>query len=471
MELLAILVSFALLMILVYRGYSLILFAPLCAMLAAAASPFPILPTFSEIYMSKAAEFVKIFFPIMMLGAVFAKIMEEGGMASGIAAAISRTLGKERAVLAVMLGCGVLVYGGISVFVAVFVMYPFGAVLFREANIPKRLLAATLWMGIFTYAMIALPGTPQIQNIIPTSFFGTTTWAAPVTGVLSAIVYFGLGLGWITYRFRKSGNEGYGNHTLNEPKPMDSAKLPHWLPSILPLVAVVLVNLYMSNPFKWSWAYSWNSNLLEPLKPLKLALMSPAVANVQAVWSLDVALIVGIVLGLIIGRKHIFERGVRIASVLSSGVTSSLTAVLNTASGFAFGSLVAILPGFAIIKNALLHLHFGSGPLVSEVITTNLMIAFTGSASSGITISLGMLGADWLKWAHSVGMSPQILHRMIDLASAGLDTVPHNGALVTLLAVCGLTHKEAYYDVFVLMMMKVLVPFLFIFLYMITGVS
>lgn len=470
MELLVILVSFALLTTLVYRGHSLILFAPFCAMLAAAASPFPVMPIFSEFYMDKAAEFVKIFFPILMLGAVFAKVMDEGGMASGIAAAISRKLGKERAILAVLLGCGVLVYGGISVFVAVFVMYPFGALLFREANIPKRLLPATLWMGIFTYAMIALPGTPQVQNIIPTSFFGTTTWAAPITGVLSALVYFGLAMVWLNYRARKLRNEGYGNHTLNEPKPVDSSKLPHWLPSILPLAAVILVNLYMSNPFKWSWAYSWDLHLLEPLNAIKVPLMSPAVANVQAIWSLDIALVVGIVLGLIIGRKQIFERGIPISQVLISGVTSSMSAVLNTASGFAYGSLIAVLPGFAVIKNALLHLHIGSGPLMSEVITTNLMIAFTGSASSGITISLGMLGADWLKLANSVGMSPEILHRILDLASAGIDTVPHNGAMVTLLAVCGLTHNESYKDIFILMIMKMFVPIVFIALYSLTGI-
>jgi H+/gluconate symporter-like permease len=315
-----------------------------------------------------------------------------------------------------------------------------------------------------------LPGTPQVQNIIPTSFFGTTTWAAPVTGTLAAIVYFGLGLAWISYRARRSGNEGYGNHTLNEPKPIEYSKLPHWFPSVLPLLSVIIVNLYMSNPFKWSWAFSWNAQLMDSLKPLKIPLMSPAVENVQAIWSLDIALVVGIILGLIIGYKKIIARDVRISAVLSSGVNSSLMAVLNTASGFAYGSLVAALPGFIIIKDALLHLHIGSGPLLSEVITTNLMIAFTGSASSGITIALGMLGADWMKWAASVGMSPEILHRIITLASAGIDCVPHNGALVTLLAVCGLTHKEAYKDVFILMVVKTLVPFLFIGMYLLNGI-
>ncbi|MEG6586094.1 GntP family permease [Dendrosporobacter sp. 1207_IL3150] len=469
MDFAAILVSLALLMIFAYKGYSIILFAPLFAMTASIGSGYEIMPVFSEIYMTKIAEYVKIYFPVFLLGAVFAKIMEEGGMASSVAAAIVRSLGKERAVLSVLLGCGVLTYGGLSVFVVAFVMYPFAAILFREADIPKRLIPATLWMGIFTYAMVALPGTPQIQNIIPTTFFGTSTWAGPMLGLIGGVLYFCFGWAWITYRHRRLAlkGEGYGTHSLNEPKPVKD-ELPHWSVSAIPLAAVILVNIYMSNPFHWNWAYHWDSKSLAALRPLNLTLLSSSVDRIQAIWSLNIALGIGIVCAALIGRKRIAKNGGLIFPV-NIGAVSSVSAILNTASGYAFGAVIASLAGFQTVKNALFELRIGNSPLLSEVVTTNIMVAFAGSSSGGITIALGMLGKEWLNWANAVGIQPEVVHRIACLASGGLDTVPHGGALVTLIAVCGLTHKESYYDVFILTLMKVTVGFLGVLIYTTTG--
>lgn len=471
MDLFFIAVSLILLMYFAYRGYSIILIAPLFAMLASLAE-FSSMPVYSEIFMTKAAEYFKTYFPIFLLGAVFAKIMEAGELASSIAAFISRSLGKERAILAVLLGCGVLTYGGLSVFVVVFVMYPFTALLFREANIPKRLIPATLWMGIFTYAMVAIPGSPQIQNIIPTTFFGTSTWASPIIGILSALIYFALAWSWVTYRHRHLSykGEGYGNHLKNEPEIMGNKPVPNWALSLLPLMAVILVNLYMSNPFDWSFAYHWEPQMLEPFKSLQLSLLSSSVQKIYAIWSLDIALFVGIVLAVIVGWKPIAPKG-GMVHTFNEGALSSLSAILNTASGYAFGSVISKLGGFLVVRQALLNLNIGTGPLLSITITTNMMAALTGSASGGMTIALGMLGNDWLSWAQSIGMSPDVLHRIICLASAGLDTVPHSGALVTVISVCGVTHKESYYDVFMLMIMKTLVAFIFIAFYSLFGIA
>lgn len=184
--------SLILLMFFAYRGYSIIFIAPIFAVVAAIGSGHASMPVYSEIYMTKAAEYIKTYYPVFLLGAVFAKIMEQGGLAAAVADKIVSALGRDKAILAVLLGCGVLTYGGLSVFVVAFVMYPFAAILFKQADIPKRLLPGLLWMGIFTYSMVAIPGTPQIQNIIPTSFFGTSTWSAPVLGLIGAVLYFGL---------------------------------------------------------------------------------------------------------------------------------------------------------------------------------------------------------------------------------------------------------------------------------------
>jgi len=471
MELSMIIVSLVSLMYFAYRGYSIILIAPVFAIVAAIGSGHASMPIYSELYMTKAAEYVKTYYPVFLLGAVFAKIMEEGGLASAVAGKIVSTLGKGKAILAVLLGCGALTYGGLSVFVVAFVMYPFSAILFKEANIPKRLLPATLWMGIFTYSMIAIPGTPQIQNIIPTAFFGTTTWAGIGQGILGALLYFGISWGWIDYRHKslvKKG-EGYGKYSSNEAEISQEA-LPNWALSALPLIMVVTINLIVSNPFNWSWAYQWDQNSLKSLLPLSLSLMATGVNKVQAIWSINVALAISIISAAYIGRKRLKLIG-GVIRPMNSGAVSSTSAILNVASGYAFGCVIAALPAFQVVKELLLNLSMGNGPLLSVIITTNMMTAVTGSASGGLTIALGMLGNEWLAWAQQIGMSPEVLHRMICLASEGLDTVPHSGALVTLLAVCGLTHKEAYFDVFVLTLLKTSIAFICFAVYALFGLS
>jgi H+/gluconate symporter-like permease len=470
MELAAIVLSLFLLMYFAFRGYSIILFGPIFALVAAAASPFHLMPVYSELFMTKAAEFFKMYFSIILLGAVFAKVMEDAGMAKSIAGAIVGKLGKDQAILATILGCAALTYGGLSVFVVVFVIYPFSAALFRQADIPKRLIPATIWLGVFTFSMIAFPGSPQIQNIIPTTFFGTTTWAAPVTGILSGLVIFGLGYGWLGYRHRTAAarGEGYGNHVLHEPQLKEEHGLPHWSVSLIPLVAVVTVNLYFSNPFQWSWAYSWDANSLIPFQALKLSLLSPGIEKVRALWALNIALVIGIILALWIGHRGL-RRHSSIKTVLNAGTASSLMAVLNTASGYGYGSVVANLPGFEVVKAALMQIKIGTGPLISEAITANILVGVTGSASGGMTIALGMLGQEYMAWAQAVNMPPDILHRIICLAAGGLDSLPHNGGLITVMVVCGLTHRQSYGDIFAITVMKTIVAFLFIAFYDLTG--
>lgn len=468
-DLIMIVISLLLLMFFAYRGYSIILIAPAFAVVAAIGSGHASMPVYSELFMTKAAEYIKTYYPVFLLGAIFAKIMEQGGLAAAVAAKIVAALGKERAVLAVLLGCGALTYGGLSVFVVAFVMYPFAAILFKEADIPKRLLPAILWMGIFTYSMVALPGTPQIQNIIPTAFFGTSTWAGVDLGLLGAALFFLIAWGWLSYRRKKlaANGEGYGKHILNEPESSHEA-LPHWALSAVPLAMVVVINLLVSNPFGWSWAYHWDAGSLESFVPMKLALLAAGVGKVQAIWSINVALIVSSAAAAYIGRGRLALKG-GVVQPINVGAVSSTSAILNVASGYAYGSVIAALPAFEVVKTALLGLSFGDGPLVSAIITTNGMVAITGSSSGGLTIALGMLGEQWLAWAGQVGMPSEVLHRVVCIASEGLDTVPHAGALVTLLAVCGLTHRESYYDVFMLTLMKTAVAFLCLLVYLATG--
>jgi len=198
MSFLIVLGALAFLMLVAYRGYSVILFAPVAALGAVLLTdPALVAPMFSSVFMEKTVGFLKNYFPVFMLGAVFGKVIELSGFSKAIVAAVIGLLGRGRAILSIVVVCAILTYGGVSLFVVVFAVYPFAAEMFRQSGIPKRLIPATIALGAFTFTMDSLPGSPQIQNIIPTTFFKTTTWAAPWLGLIGAAFILCLGLIYI----------------------------------------------------------------------------------------------------------------------------------------------------------------------------------------------------------------------------------------------------------------------------------
>ena len=464
MEALGILLSLFLLMFFAYRGFSVILFAPVFALLAAVSQGLSPMPAYSELFMAKAVTYIKTYFPVFMLGAVFGKVMEDTGLAKAISHAIIAGLGKERAILSVVLSCAVLTYGGVSLFVVVFAVYPFASALYKEADIPKRLVPGTIALGSFTFTMDCIPGTPQIQNIIPTNFYGTTLYAAPIMGIIGGILIFALGMMWLTMRVNKAkaAGEGYGTGHTNEPPSVDESNLPNWALAALPLLTVLVVNFI----FTKFWA--WDPNLLQPFVAMKLPLMAPAVKNVIGIWALIIGLVCGIALAVALGYSRLPKGG--LAKALNAGTIGSLLAIMNTASEVGYGNVIASLPGFKSIANALLGIKIGGTPLVSEAVTVTTLAGITGSASGGMSIALDLMAKDWLAWANQIGMSPEILHRVASMASGGLDTLPHNGAVITLLAVCGLTHSQSYPDIFAVTVIKTAAVFLVIILHNVTGI-
>src|SRR5512145_3418519 len=196
-------------MFVAYRGYSVILFAPIAALGAVLfVDPNLVAPMFTGLFMDKMVGFVKNFFPVFMLGAVFGKVIELSGFSKAIVASVINLIGRERAMLAIVVVCGLLTYGGVSLFVVVFAVYPFAAEMFRQGGIPKRLIPGTIALGAFTFTMDALPGSPQIQNIIPTTFFKTTSWAAPWLGVIGTLFVFSVGMLYLSRQLKKAQRNG-----------------------------------------------------------------------------------------------------------------------------------------------------------------------------------------------------------------------------------------------------------------------
>ena len=199
---------------------------------------------FSGIFMHKMVGFIELYFPVFLLGAVFGKVIELSGFSKSIVSAVIKVVGRERATLAIVLVCALLTYGGVSLFVVVFAVYPFAAEMFRQSDIPKRLIPGTIALGAFTFTMDALPGTPQIQNIIPSTFFKTNGWAAPWLGVVGSIFILILGLAYLGWRRRRAAaaGEGYGTNLVNEPEPFTEEKLPNPWIALAPLVIVGVMN-------------------------------------------------------------------------------------------------------------------------------------------------------------------------------------------------------------------------------------
>src|SRR5919199_1373535 len=233
------------LMLVAYRGFSVILFAPVAALLAVLLTdPAAVPPVFTGLFMDKMVGFVKLYFPVFLLGAVFGKAIELSGFSKSIVAAVIRLVGRQRAMLSIALVGALLTYGGVSLFVVVFAVYPFAAEMFRQSDIPKRLIPGTIALGAFTFTMDSLPGTPQIQNIIPTTFFRTDTWAAPVLGTIGSVFILVGGLAYLEWRRRQAAaaGEGYGEGHANEPEPIADEVLPHPGIALLPLVVVGVLN-------------------------------------------------------------------------------------------------------------------------------------------------------------------------------------------------------------------------------------
>lgn len=464
MDILIILLALSFLMFVAYRGFSVILFAPLAAILAVLLTdPRLVPPFFSGIFMERMVAFVKLYFPVFLLGAVFGKLIEVSGFARSIIRAIAGTVGAKRAILAIVIVCAILTYGGVSLFVVAFAVYPFGAEMFRQAGIPKRLLPATIALGAFTFTMDALPGSPQIQNIIPTTFFATDTWAAPHLGLSGAVFVFLLGMTYLQWRSRQAhrAGEGYGEGHINEPAAHADEKLPHALVAILPLILVGVMNklFTVAIPIAYGKSFDFSAAGVSQIPPLEID-------KLAAIWAVEGALLLAIVAVVATSYRKVRQS---FGAWTSAAVGGAMVAALNTGSEYGFGAVIAALPGFRTVSDFLASaIH---DPLLNVAVTTNALAGITGSASGGMSIALAAMGQTYLDKALAAGISPEILHRVAAMASGGMDTLPHNGAVITLLMVTGLTHRHSYREIFVMTLIKTSAVFFIIGIYYLFGVT
>ncbi|MDO5492263.1 MAG: GntP family permease [Nesterenkonia sp.] len=459
-----IVVSLLLLITLAYRGVPVIIAAPIASAVCLIFSGAPILASYTEVFMPAMADFVRNFFPVFLVGAIFGILMTVTGYAESIARTITSWIGSRSAIAATVITSALMTYGGISLFVVAFVMYPLARELFRVADIPRRLVPGTIALGIFTFTMTALPGSPQVQNVIPGQFFGTGSYAGPVLGIVGGAMIFVLGMLWLEYRRRSliargehfdssesrqilggSADDGGGQ------APVTLAP-PNRLVPFLPLLTVAVVNfactLFIFPAMDWGYLEEEQFGGI-------------TIDDRAALWAVLLAILAAILLIVLMNFRHFGD--LRIG--FYDGAKRSMFPIFSTASEVGYGAVVASVAAFAIIRDSVFNM--GANALVTSVVTTSITAGLTGSSSGGMTIALNALGGDLRAMAENEGMSMEIMHRLTAMAAGGIDTLPHSGAVVTLLIVCGLTHRQAYKDIG---MVTLVVP-VFVVALLVIGVS
>ncbi|MFL0801981.1 MAG: GntP family permease [Agarilytica sp.] len=404
-----------LLMYLTLRGMNLFLAAPLCALVVGLSGDISIFSvatndSFVQGYMAGFSSFIRSWFFMFLLGSLFGKLMEHTGAADSIANWIIGKVGKKHAAFAVIASCAVLTYGGVSVFIVAFSVYPMALSLFRDANIPHRFAPAVLAFGSVTFTMTSA-GSPEIQNWIPIKYLGTTPFAAWEVSAIVAVVMAVSGFMWLQHMIKKAQANGEKFELTPQQAKQHKhltdeciAALPHPILGIIPLFVVLGCSFFLHDTLQQD--------------------------------ALIVALLGGCIALALIGFRYVED----LNGMISDGTTGALLAIGNTAAVVGFGSVAKLSPAFGVIVSTMTGLE--GNELISAAIAITAVAGLTGSASGGQTIALPELAPHYLE----NGVDPEHLHRITAIASGALDTMPHNGYIVTTIRViCSETHKSAYW--------------------------
>ena len=394
-----------LLIVLTIRGMNLFIAAPLCALIVALTNHIPMFvgdTNFVETYMSGFTGFIASWFFMFLLGALFGKFMEDTGAADSVARWIIDKLGFKQAVLAVVLACAILTYGGVSLFVVAFSVYPMALSLFKDANLPRRFIPATMAFGSVTFTMTSA-GSPEIQNWIPIKYLGTSPFAAWEVSLVVAVFMACFGYWWLKRMIGKAVANGEHFEARETDPEIPERDYPHPITGLLPLLVVLVLSF----------------------------LLHDALGHM----ALIVALTGGVLSLMAINFSHFHD----LPKAVNLGTTGALVAIGNTAAVVGFGAIAKNTEAFQ--QTVEIMTHIPGNELIGAAIAVSVIAGLTGSASGGQAIVLPLVGPHYL----DRGVEPEELHRIVAISSGALDSLPHNGYVVTTIrAICHETHKAAY---------------------------
>ena len=399
----------ALLIVLTLRGMNLFIAAPACALIVALTSNLAIFPSagadnFIQGYMNGFANFVSAWFFMFLLGSLFGKFMEDTGAADSVARFIVDKLGMKHAVLAIVIACAVLTYGGVSVFIVAFSVYPMALSLFKDANLPRRFIPATLAFGSVTFTMTSA-GSPEIQNWIPIKYLGTSPYAAWEVSLVVAIFMACFGYWWLKKMIGKAVANGEQFEARDDDPEIPERDYPHPVTGLIPLLVVLALSFILHDSLQ------------------------------QA--ALIVALLGGVLTIVVINFKHFHN----LAKATTEGTNGALIAIGNTAAVVGFGAIAKSSEAFTVAVDLMTQIP--GNELIGAAVAVSVIAGLTGSASGGQAIALPLVAPHYL----DAGVNPEQLHRVVSISSGALDTLPHNGYVVTTIrAICKETHQAAYWS-------------------------
>jgi len=434
MEYIGLLGSVGLLIWLALRGVDIVFAALFCSLIVILTNDLPLAQGLTEFFSFGplgAFTFAGKFFLLFAAGAMFGRVMGDSHAAASIAMALVRKLGAHRALWITALACALLTYGGVVVFVVIFAMYPLGLKLLEEADIPKRLFCAALALGAGTFTLTALPGTPSIHNVISSVALGTDLFAGFWIGLVGGLLMFALGIFYLEHQRRLSSQrgEGFVPGPRDNLVSIDNADYPNWLLSCVPLALVLLIIILPRVCTLVLGAQVLEGDSLFAAG-LRFATSQPVV------WP-SIALFCGtlfVALAFTSVRRNALK-------IIGSGTQDSIMPLINTAAVIGFGGVVTQTTVF--MQSTQLLLESSLPPLLSMFFSVSLVSAITGSASGGLQIFMQTMAPAYLE----MGIEAETLHRVATMASGGFDSLPHCGAVVAMLTITQLTHKEAYRDV------------------------
>ncbi|GAB3093880.1 GntP family permease [Aestuariicella hydrocarbonica] len=444
MEYMGLLLGLALLIWLALKGVNIVFASLLCSLIIIVSNDLPLAAGLTEYYAFGplgAFTFAGKFFLLFASGAIFGRLMGDSHAASSIAMALVRLWGAERALWISTLACAMLTYGGVVVFVVIFAMYPLGLRLLQEANVPKRLFVSALALGAGTFTLTALPGTPSINNVIPAVRLGTDLYAGGWLGLFGGAIMFFAGMWYLEkQRLRaKAAGEGFVPGPLdNIPQPGDEPQAqPHWWPALIPLLLVLLTILAprLLGMVLGDSASDGQGVLYDLFR----------FASAQPILWPSIALIFGSCVAVLLFpslRKQPLE-------AFGRGTHDSILPLFNTAAVIGFGGVVTHTAGFQQFTQ--LMTDSALPPMLSMFASISLVSGITGSSTGGLQIFMETMAPSYL----AMGIDPSVMHRIVTMASGGFDSLPHCGAVVAMLTITGLTHREAYKDIAVI---TVLIP-------------
>jgi len=400
----------ALLIFLTMRGMNLLVAGPLSALFVAVLNGMPLFPQLVAEgeanlvgnYMSGFSSFVTAWYLMFLLGAIFGKVMEDSGAADSVSRLIVEKLGMKYAILAIVAACAVLTYGGVSLFVVAFSVYPMALSLFKQANLPRRFIPAALAFGSVTFTMTSA-GSPEIQNWIPIDYLNTSPYAGWEVSLIVAIFMMIFGYWWLKRMISKAVEKGEHFVERDGDPVNEERELPNPLMGVLPLIVVLAISFIFHDSLKQS--------------------------------ALIIALLGGVIATYALNRKY-FKN---FWSAVSEGTLGALIAIGNTAAVVGFGGVAKAVPAFGVAVDFMTSIP--GSPLIGGAIAVSVIAGMTGSASGGQAIALPLLAPHYM----DMGVNPEALHRVVAISSGALDSLPHNGYVVTTVrAICGESHMDAY---------------------------